>query len=152
MKKNNLWFVLLIVLIFVIGAGIRLYDLTDEPLEIHMTRQLRSLLIARSFYQGEGMGGESLIEPPIIELISAGIYRIAGEEIPWVQRLISIGFWMLGAWALFEIAKTISGRFGGLFSLVFYLFMPYSILYSRLTMPDPMMTASTEEITFPVTS
>ncbi|MBN2044427.1 MAG: glycosyltransferase family 39 protein [Anaerolineales bacterium] len=143
MKKNNRWFTLLLVLIFVAGAGIRLYDLTDEPLETHMARQLRSLLISRSLYQGEGMGGESLIEPPIIELLSAGFYRIAGAEIPWVQRLISISFWMLGAWALFDLAKTISGRFGGLFSLVFYLFMPFSILYSRLMMPDPMMTAGT---------
>ena len=143
MKKNNLWFSLLLLLIFVIGAGIRLYDLTDEPLDIHMTRQLRSLLISRSFYQGEGMGGESLIEPPIIELLSAGFYHIAGGEIPWVQRLISISFWLLSAWALFDLAQTISGRFGGLFSLVFYLFMPFSILYSRLMMPDPMMTACT---------
>jgi 4-amino-4-deoxy-L-arabinose transferase-like glycosyltransferase len=141
--KKNIWFVILVVALFVLGAGIRLYDLTDEPLETHMIRQLRSLLIARSFYQGEGMGGEALIEPPIMEMVSAGFYRLAGGEIPWVQRIISIAFWMLGGWALFDLAKKISGRFGAVFSLVFYLFMPFSILNSRLTMPDPMMTACT---------
>ncbi|MGD2028023.1 MAG: glycosyltransferase family 39 protein [Anaerolineales bacterium] len=142
MKKKSL-FILLILLVFFAGLSIRVYDLTDEPLETHMVRQLRSLLITRSIYQGEGLGDEALIEPPIMELTSAFFYNLAGEETPWVQRIISITFWMLGGLALFDLGKTISSRFGALVSIVYYLFLPFSIIYSRLMMPDPMLTAGT---------
>lgn len=142
MKKNYLILVLA-VLIFLAALGIRLYDVTDEPLEAHMTRQVRSLLIARSMYQGEGMGGRELIEPPIMEMVSAGFYQLAGEEIPWVQRVISITFWMLGGLALFDLGKTISSSFGALIGIVYYFFLPFSIIESRFMMPDPMMVACT---------
>jgi len=143
MMKNKHLFALLVLLIFIAGLGIRVYDLTDEPLESHIVRQLRSLLITRSLYQGKGMGGESLIELPIMELAASSLYHLAGQEIPWVQRIISISFWMLGGWALFELGKTISSRFGAVISIVYYLFLPFSIISSRFMMPDPMMTAST---------
>lgn len=141
--KNRFLFLSLLILIFLAALAIRLYDLTDEPLEIHLVRQLRSLLVSRSLYQGEGLGDNPLIEPPILEMVSAFFYNLAGEEIPWVQRIISITFWMLGGLALFDLGKTISTRFGALISIVYYFFLPFSILYSRLMMPDPMMTAST---------
>ena len=36
--------------IFILGLGVRLYDLTDPPLDFHATRQLRSLVMARGLY------------------------------------------------------------------------------------------------------
>jgi 4-amino-4-deoxy-L-arabinose transferase-like glycosyltransferase len=143
MIKKNYLFTIIVVLIFFSALGIRLYDLTDVPLESHLVRQLRSLLIARSFYHGEGMGDASLIEPPIMEITSAFFYTLAGHEIPWVQRIISITFWMLGGLALFDLGKTISNKFGALISIVYYFFLPFSIITSRYMMPDPMMAACT---------
>ena len=37
-------------LLFTFGLGIRLYDLTDLPLDFHPTRQLGSAVIARGMY------------------------------------------------------------------------------------------------------
>ena len=42
------WCILLVL--FLAGLGIRLYDLTDLPLDFHPTRQLRSAIIARGIY------------------------------------------------------------------------------------------------------
>ena len=42
-----------ILLLLLLGLGIRLLDLTDPPLDIHPTRQLHSALMARGmYYQG----------------------------------------------------------------------------------------------------
>jgi hypothetical protein len=81
-------------LIFIMGLGIRLYDLTDPPLDFHSTRQLWSAIIARGMYY-QGLDGVSAwqrdlaveawksmpaIEPTIFESIVALTYRIVGQE------------------------------------------------------------------------
>ena len=48
--------ILALVLLFVIGLGIRLYDLTDLPLDFHPTRQLLSALKARGMYNQTAPG------------------------------------------------------------------------------------------------
>ena len=40
----------LALLAFLLGLAVRLYDLTDPPLDFHPTRQLHSALIARGMY------------------------------------------------------------------------------------------------------
>jgi hypothetical protein len=39
-----------LAVLFVAALGIRLYDLTDLPNDFYMTRQYRSLIIARGMY------------------------------------------------------------------------------------------------------
>ena len=46
-SSSKLLLGLILFTLFVLGAGIRLVDLTDEPLDFHPTRQLRSAIIAR---------------------------------------------------------------------------------------------------------
>ena len=40
----------LLVVLFIAGLGIRLYDLTDLPNDFYMVRQYHSLVIARGMY------------------------------------------------------------------------------------------------------
>ncbi len=73
----------LLVLLFLAGLGIRLFDLTDLPNDFYMVRQYRSLLMARGMYyqhldsapqwQRETAAAqvESPIEPPIMETLVA---------------------------------------------------------------------------------
>ncbi len=141
MKK---WHYLLIIGgIFLIGIGIRLVDLTDHPFEIHGTRQMRSALISRDLYEGgkNVFSTYGMIEPPIIESLSAGMYSLLGAETVWIGRVFSILFWTLGAAALFDLSNRISNKFGGIIALIFYLFPTFSVMNSRTLMPDPMMTA-----------
>ena len=141
MKKWH--YFLIIGLIFLLGIGIRLIDITDHPFEIHGARQMRSALISRDLFEGgvDIFSTHGMIEPPIIESLSTGIYFLLGEEVVWLGRVFSILFWMFGAAALYDLSRRISNNFGAMVALVFYLFPTFTVLNSRTMMPDPMMTA-----------
>lgn len=152
---NRLLLPAALLLVFAAGLGIRLYDLTDPPLDFHPTRQLRSAVIARGMYFASlpetgdphrtiaiaQWQQESLIEPPILERIAAGLYRLTGSEGLWVPRALSAVFWLLGGAAVFQLARALSNTGGGLVSLVYFLFLPFAIMASRTFQPDPLMTA-----------
>ena len=87
--------VLLVVLLFGVGAAIRFYDLTDLPLDFNSTRQLHSAVVARGFYYLQAqpqslpawqvqlgikkMQQEAIIEPPFVEELAALSYRLVGH-------------------------------------------------------------------------
>jgi hypothetical protein len=155
--SSTLWLKILIAVIFILGAGIRLYDVTDEPLEFHPARQLRSAIIARSIYYKNNpdiprqkilfavseANQRGLIEPSIMENLSVIAYRLLdGEEI-WVGRLFAITFWLLGGLALYAFSKEFGSLAGSIISLSVYFLLPFSVYATRVLMPDPMMVAFT---------
>jgi hypothetical protein len=48
--QSKLFLGIVLFILFALGLGIRLVDLTDPPLDFHPTRQIRSAIIARSLY------------------------------------------------------------------------------------------------------
>ncbi|MBI5676324.1 MAG: glycosyltransferase family 39 protein [Nitrospirae bacterium] len=80
-----------------------------------------------------------LLEPRIIENISVFGYRITGGEHLWIPRALSSVFWVVGGFFLYLMARAILSPGSALFSIVFYLFLPYGILASRSIQPDPLM-------------
>jgi 4-amino-4-deoxy-L-arabinose transferase-like glycosyltransferase len=154
---TTLWLKILIGVIFILGVAIRLYDVTDEPLEFHPARQLRSAIIARSLYYKNNpaiprekilfavseANQRGLIEPPIMENLSVMAYRLLGGEEIWVGRLFSIAFWLLGGWTLYAFSKEFASLPGRIVSLSLYFLLPFSVLATRVLMPDPMMVAFT---------
>lgn len=141
--------------LFALGLGIRLYDLTDPPVDFHPTRQLRSALIARGrYYQNLPAAPaekraaavsqwrlQGTIEPEIIESLTAATYRLAGGEYVWIARIYSSLFWILSGAALYLLAREISTSAGGLVALAYYLFLPFGAIASRAFQPDPLMVA-----------
>lgn len=133
----------------------RLYDLTDLPLDFHPTRQLHSALMARGMYYQDLESApqwqremavrqwkmEGVIEPPFMEWLAARAYRLAGEEFLWLPRLFSIFFWMAGGVGLLLWARKIGSLEGAVAALAFYLVLPYGVIASRAFQPDPLMTA-----------
>ncbi len=152
---SNRYRKLLVAAIFLLAALLRLYDFTDEPLELHPARQLRAVIIARGFYyetqrdipseQAEFAASLAervgVIEPSIVEYLTALSYRLAGGETLWLGRLFRIAAWLLGGWALYDLAKRLGSPNGALLSLVYYLFLPYAVKFSRILLPDPIMVA-----------
>ncbi len=144
----------LIALLFILGLGIRLFDLTNLPNDFYLVRQYRSLLIARGMYYANlpsapewqreiavaQWKAEGLIEPPIMESLAALTYHVIGEQI-WVGRVYASIFWLAGGVAIWLLAKDLSMRAGGIIALAYFLFLPYGITASRAFMPDPLMTA-----------
>lgn len=143
---------LVLILLLVAGLGIRLYDLTDLPLDFHPTRQLYSAIKARGmYYQGRGdvpewqrqfavqqWKSKAEIEPEIVERLTAFTYRFTGEQL-WVGRAYSVLFWLIGGIFLFLLARELVSEDGALFTLTFYLFLPYAVFASRSFQPDPLM-------------
>lgn len=142
-----------LILIFGAALAIRLYDLTDLPLDFHPTRQLVSFIKARGLYyqtKPDGVSAEELktavrfaklkadVEPVVFENVVAFTYRFTGEQI-WVARVYSSLFWLIGGVFLFLLARDFISFDGALISAAYYLLFPYAILGSRSFQPDPLM-------------
>jgi 4-amino-4-deoxy-L-arabinose transferase-like glycosyltransferase len=150
-SRASLWITL--VVIFILGLGIRLYDLTDPPLDFHSTRQLWSAIIARGmYYQGstqapawqrelavEAWRAKPAIEPTIFEGFVALTYRVVGREIIWIPRIYASLFWLVGGFGLYRLAREMTSLDGGVIALIFYVFVPFGVIASRSFQPDPLM-------------
>ena len=144
---------LALVLIFGAALAIRLYDLTDLPLDFHPTRQLVSIIKARGLYYETQPNGVSTweletairfaklkadIEPVVFESLVAWTYRFAGEQV-WIARIYASLFWLIGGIFLFLLAREFVSFEGALVSTAYYLIFPYAIIGSRSFQPDPLM-------------
>lgn len=152
MQKLPKLYLLLLFVMFSAALGIRLYDLTDLPVDFHPTRQLFSAIKARGMYYAmtpelpawqreialQQLQESMVIEPPVLEWMVANTYRMTGENMA-VARIYSIIFWLTGGIFLFLLAKQISTIPGALLALLFYLFLPYGTIASRSFQPDPLM-------------
>ncbi len=141
-----------LALLFGLGLGIRLTDLTDLPLDFHPTRQLFSAIKARGIYYQTAPGipewqrevalraydAEAVIEPPVIDGLVAASYRVFGEYM-WIARIYSSLFWIVGGIFLFLLARELLTLDEALLSLTFYLLLPYGVFASRSFQPDPLM-------------
>lgn len=153
-SPSNRALIPILILLLGLGLTIRLYDLTDLPLDFHATRQLFSAIKARGMYYEtlenappkerafavQQWKKKSAIEPEILERLTAFTYRFTGERL-WIARLYSSLFWVVGAIFLFLLARNLTSTDGGIAALVFYLFLPYAVFASRSFQPDPLMTA-----------
>ncbi len=145
------WLAVFALLAF--GLALRLFDLTDQPIDFHPTRQLRGAIVARGLYYQMLPSADPQVrqqavayanstgqyEPPILEFLVAGIYRLLGKEEIWVARIFSSLFWIIGGLALFDLARRGSSIGGALLALSYYLVLPFAIQASRSFQPDPGM-------------
>jgi 4-amino-4-deoxy-L-arabinose transferase-like glycosyltransferase len=152
-NKHQLLYIISIVVILLVGLAIRFYDLTDAPLDFHPTRQLYSALKARGmFYENLETVPEwqrdfavhqwklqGLIEPPVMERLTAFTYKILGQEVLWVARIYSIFFWTLGGLALLDLAKRMIDKNAAVFAFLVFMVTPYTAIASRAFQPDPLM-------------
>lgn len=146
-----------LALIFFAALAIRLYDLTDLPLDFHPTRQLVSYIKARGLYyetQPDGVSTWKLetairmaklkadVEPVVFEHLVAFTYRFTGEQV-WVARVYSSLFWLIGGIFLFLLARQFVPFEGAFVATTYFLIFPYAILGSRSFQPDPLMVMLT---------
>ncbi|MCB0119345.1 MAG: glycosyltransferase family 39 protein, partial [Anaerolineales bacterium] len=141
-----------ILAVFIFGIAIRLYDLTDLPLDFHSTRQLLSMIKARGMYYETRTDVPSKerafaiqqwkfrasVEPEFFERIVAWTYRFTGEQV-WVARVYSSAFWIIGGIFLYLLARRLTSEDGAIAATAVYLFLPYAVIASRSFQPDPLM-------------
>jgi 4-amino-4-deoxy-L-arabinose transferase-like glycosyltransferase len=145
--------ILAILVIFAVGVGIRLINLTNPPLDFHAWRQLRSAAIARSFFYQMMPSADPVVrqkaidignnnpymEPTVLERMVAITYRMVGHEYLWIARLYSIAFWMIGGIGLFLLSRNITSFDGAILAETVYLLIPFGVFASRSFQPDPLM-------------
>lgn len=146
------WQFALLALVFLLGFGIRVYDLKDPPLDFHASRQLRSAIIARGIYYqlniradpeirrtAQELAKLEVYEPPILEAIVGFTDYLLGEEHFWLGRVYNALFWCVGGLAIFLLGRSFAGFSATLVGLLFYFFLPFSVIASRSFQPDPWM-------------
>ncbi len=141
-----------LVVLFGLGLAIRLYDLTNLPLDFHPTRQLLSALKARGMYYQTAPGvpdwqrqmalqqwrTRAEVEPEVVEHLVAFTYQFTGEHL-WVARIYSSLFWIIGGIFLFLLIQDLTSTDGAVIATAYFLFFPYAIIASRAFQPDPFM-------------
>jgi 4-amino-4-deoxy-L-arabinose transferase-like glycosyltransferase len=142
----------LLTLVFLLGISIRLFKLTNPPLDFFATRQLRSALIARSVFYRLNQDADpsksanaialaklEVYEPPILENLVGFADYVVGSENAWMGRVFNAFFWAVGGLALYLIGKRFTSYWAVLIGLCFYFFLPYSVTASRSFQPEPWM-------------
>ncbi|MGB7874249.1 MAG: glycosyltransferase family 39 protein [Anaerolineales bacterium] len=147
------WLVnVIVIVLFVLGFGIRMVDLTDVPLDFHPTRQFLSAIKARGMYYQyandvpewkremavQQWQDADVFEPAVNETVVAGLYLLFGEHL-WLARIASSVYWLLGGLALFALSRRIASVDGAILGLAFYLFLGFGVIASRSFQPDPLM-------------
>ena len=148
-------FVLLLVILivlFAIGAGIRIYRLDSEPLA---RREYWSAIWARSFYYSTldsatewereiaaSQGAGVKVPLMTIEGIAYLVYHLAGGEYPWLLRVFSSLSWLAGGVLLYLLAKRVTSKDAAVLSTAFYLLVPFGVEISRRFQADSLMVAA----------
>lgn len=147
---------LLTAILLLLGLALRFYDLTDQPIDFHPTRQLRSAIIARGMYYDMLPSGDPALreqavsfwfstgqyEPPILERLVACTYLLVGGEYLWIARIFTSIFWAIAGIALYDLARRAAPRYAwgsALIGLAYFLFLPFAVQASRSFQPDPGM-------------
>ncbi len=150
--------------VFALGLGLRLFDITDAPIDFHPTRQLRNAIVARGIYYTLNQQADEEMrqaaqafsrsvgqyEPPLLEGLVAVTWLWLGEEQLWVARLFNSLFWAMGGLALYALAKKLIGlsisplfpwvsSLSATVTLAYYFVLPFSVQASRSFQPDPIM-------------
>jgi len=148
---NRRWAWVVIIFLFAAAGGLRLLHLDDST--VIAERQYRSALIARLIYFDASppaaewredvarvsVDRKVVLEPPIFETIVASIYRVLGRESLDAARILSVTFWIIGAFFLLDTTKRLCSMDAALYAVAFYLFVPLGVEVSTSFLPDPLM-------------
>jgi 4-amino-4-deoxy-L-arabinose transferase-like glycosyltransferase len=149
--RGRLW---LIVAMLAAAFSLRAYRLWEPPLDFHPTRQYIGASVARSYYFNMNSSipewrrniaqiakdQQELLEPQIVPTIAALSYRVVGGEHLWIPRMYSVFAWLVCGVVLLSIAKKLGlSPPARLWALAVHLFLPFSVLNSRVFQPDPLM-------------
>lgn len=149
---------ILLSLILILGFVVRLYKINNPIADWHSWRQADTASVTKIYIQK----GINLLYPKYhdISSIQTGIFNPQGlrmVEFPFYNalgavvagnfhqlslevwsRLITIVCAVITGFFLYLIGKRFLGKWGGLLSAFFYLFIPFNIYFTRVILPDPM--------------
>ena len=154
--------IIVFILILTFGFVVRLYRIDNPIADWHSWRQADTSSVSREFvkngidllhpkYQDlsniqsgkDNPQGYRFVEFPIFNFFQAVFYKNIGfltlEE--W-GRMLSILSSLLSAVFIYLLVKKHIGLLEAIFSAFFFIFLPYSIYFGRVILPDEMMVAA----------
>ncbi len=152
----------LVILLLLLAFVVRLYRVTNPLLDWHAWRQADTASVTREYLK-KGLNpleptyldlsnipsgkdnpvGYRMVEFPLINLTTAAILRtLPIAPLEQTSRLLSIIFSVVGLAALYGIVCSISGKTIALASGIAYAFLPYSIYYGRVVLPEPILVGT----------
>lgn len=149
--------IFVLVLILILGFLVRLYRI-DAPLaDWHSWRQADTASVTRSFVDRgvtffspryhdissiqSGIfnpNGFRFVELPIYNLLHFWMVKLTPFSFEENGRLVSIFSWALSTIFVFLLGKRFSGKNGGVFSALFFAFIPFNIYFTRVILPEPL--------------
>ena len=152
--------ILILVFIFLLTFGLRLYKINNPVADWHSWRQADTAAVARNFVKDRfnlfypqadsfvpnndlGLTNPDrlfLNEFPFYNALVAVLYKIFGIN-PALARLVSVSFAGLGAVFLYLLTAGLFGPAIGLTAGLYYAVNPYNIYYGRVIMPDPIFVS-----------
>lgn len=162
MRKTAIFFeIAAVILVVALALILRLYKIDNPIADWHSWRQADTASVTRVMDQ-EGISlllpryqdissipsgkpnpnGYRLVEWPLYNLLHLAVYRLdpslgidrAGRLTSVIASLISLVF-------LYLIVRKLSGRLPALLTAFLFAVLPFSIYYSRVVLPEPLMTA-----------
>lgn len=137
------------------ALGVRLYRIAEPPFDFHPTRQFHAAVIARALdlvsrpetparqraVAETNIERASILEPPLLELLSITSHRLLGGDYLLAPRLVSVFAWVAGAAPVAAITRRFVGSCAVLAAAI-YLLLPFGVLASRSFQPDPLMVSA----------
>jgi 4-amino-4-deoxy-L-arabinose transferase-like glycosyltransferase len=139
--------------LFLLAAGIRLYNIQKPFVGLLPVREFRSAIIARDLYFALNQNApewaqdvstvsrarEWSLEPPLLEGLTAVTYTVLGSEQLWIPRLYATLFWLLSGLVFWRIGWDLFGGGTAVFLTAYYLFLPIGVIASKSFQPDSLM-------------
>ncbi|MBI2465094.1 glycosyltransferase family 39 protein [Candidatus Shapirobacteria bacterium] len=151
MKKVLVSFVLLF------GLLLRLYKVNEPIADWHSHRQTDTVAVTQIFANHgfdflhpqyfdisstqsgkENPQGYRMVEAPIYNSLSLWLSNLTGINVTLASRLISIILSLGSGLLIFLIVHRFTSQYlAALFSLALFMFLPFNVFYSRVTLPEP---------------
>ena len=148
-----------IVLILILGLFLRLYKIDNPIADWHSFRQADTASVTREFIkQGinplipkyhdlsniqsgkDNPQGLRMVEFPVYNLLHLAVYNIHPTwGLDMAGRLTSVFLSLISTLLIYLIVRYLSGDFVAFFAALFFAILPFSIYYSRVILPEPMM-------------
>ncbi len=157
---------ILFVIILLLGFGVRLYKITSPIADWHSWRQADTASVTRNFVKygvdmlypryddfsdvsGKGLfnpNGYRFVEFPIFNLIHYSLFIISpfnNLSLESIGRLTSVLAAMTSSVFIFLLLKRKVSQTAGFLGMIFFLFLPYNIFFTRVILPENLMVTLT---------
>lgn len=153
---------ILVIAVLVLALFLRLYKIDNPIADWHSFRQADTSSVTRNFVDKglnllvptyhdnsniqsgkDNPNGYRMVEFPLYNLLHYTVYQVnpsMGLEV--AGRLTSVLLSLVAIYFVFLIGEKLSGFFVGWMAALFMATLPFSIYYSRVILPEPLMITS----------